>query len=119
MVTFVTGGLIVDMSLERLDTHNLIKTEITVVLASLIKKQNSGYYCSDRVLLSNLAAHLSTEPDSMFVSRESLKNKRAEFVPLTVRKQDSMEVLGSPDWVLEIVSPSSIKKDKVLLRKAY
>jgi Uma2 family endonuclease len=28
-------------------------------------------------------------------------------------------VLGSPDWILEVVSPSSMRKDKVILRDAY
>jgi Uma2 family endonuclease len=34
-------------------------------------------------------------------------------------RDSSVEIVGSPDWVMEIVSPRSIKKDKVLLREAY
>jgi Uma2 family endonuclease len=30
-----------------------------------------------------------------------------------------LELEGTPDMVLEVVSPSSVKKDKVLLRQAY
>jgi Uma2 family endonuclease len=35
------------------------------------------------------------------------------------KKQRAMEIEGSPDWVLEIVSDSSVAKDMRDLRQAY
>jgi Uma2 family endonuclease len=36
-----------------------------------------------------------------------------------VKGKDYIEFEGSPDWVLEIVSPSSVFKDTVKLRERY
>jgi Uma2 family endonuclease len=36
-----------------------------------------------------------------------------------MRADDSLEVIGSPDMVLEVVSPSSRQKDTVILRDLY
>jgi Uma2 family endonuclease len=41
------------------------------------------------------------------------------FIPEVGRPQSSKEIVGAVDWVLEIVSPSSSRKDKKLLREAY
>lgn len=118
-LSFVNGEFLIDMSLERIDTHNFLKTEISTVIAALIKREKKGYFFSDRTLLSNLDATISTEPDAMFISRDSLSRGRAQFPPHGDRPQEAMELEGTPDWVLEIVSPSSKNKDKVLLREAY
>ncbi|QEG36657.1 Uma2 family endonuclease [Bythopirellula goksoeyrii] len=118
-LSFVNGDFLIDMSPERIDTHNFLKTEITTVIAMLVKQGKKGYFFSDRTLLSNLGATISTEPDAMFISRDSLSRGRAQFTPHGDRPQEAMELVGTPDWVLEIVSISSKKKDKVLLREAY
>jgi Uma2 family endonuclease len=123
---YLGGELWVDLSMERL-IHNLIKTAVNCVLASLAKGEVSrvlaalakmerlGLYLGDGMLLTNPDAELSTAPDGMFISTASLEKKRAQL-----RKGlDSLEVLGSPDMVLEVISPTSVKKDKVLLRRLY
>lgn len=122
--TYVAGELLIDelmidMSPERLDTHNLLKTEIVRVIANLLHENPFGLLCNDRILFSNFEAKISTEPDAMFVSRDSIRSGKAGFVPLSDRKQDTKELLGTPDWILEIVSPSSIKKDNQVLRQSY
>lgn len=118
-LSFVNGDFLIDTSPERIDTHNFLKAEISAVLAVFIKQAKLGYFFADRTLLSNLVATISTEPDAMFISRESLSRGRAIFSPHGDRPQEATELVGTPDWVLEIVSPSSKKKDKVLLRNAY
>ena len=40
-------------------------------------------------------------------------------MPAKGHPEGGKEMLGTPDWVLEIISPSSIKKDTQLLRNAY
>jgi Uma2 family endonuclease len=118
-LSFANGEIHIDMSPERFDTHNLLRTEISRVLANLLHENPFGLLCNDRILFSNSDANLSTEPDAMFVRRETIRSGRAEFASLSARPQDTKELLGSPDWVLEIVSPSSIEKDNQVLRESY
>lgn len=118
-LTFLAGELIVDMSPEYFDTHNFIKTEVTSVIHQLVKQQQSGRVFSDRTLFTNLDAGVSTEPDALFVSHESMRSGWCRREPSATRPGDSMELVGAPDWVLEIVSRSSLRKDKKLLRDAY
>jgi Uma2 family endonuclease len=59
------------------------------------------------------------DPIHAFVSYESIRSARVEFPPLKGDPRAGMEIVGTVDWVLEVVSTSSIKKDKTLLRKAY
>lgn len=108
------GQLYVDPSMERA-AHNLLKSEFTAVLAPLVKGTRAGYFFGDRMLLTNLEVGLSTEPDGMFVSYAAIKQERAtlELGP------DTLEVEGSPDMVLEVVSPTSVEKDTVVLRDLY
>jgi Uma2 family endonuclease len=116
---FVNGEILIDMSPERIDTHSFVKLQVSTVLALLIKTIRTGYVLPDRTLLSNEQAGVSTEPDAMFVSRDSLSKGFAQFVPGGANPLGAQEVVGRPDWVLEVLSPSSRKKDKVLLRKGY
>ncbi|MEX2025817.1 MAG: Uma2 family endonuclease, partial [Pirellulaceae bacterium] len=55
------------------------------------------------------------EPDGMFVSQAAMKSKRVWFE----EGAESLEVIGTPDMVLEVVSSHTVKKDTVVLRKLY
>jgi len=119
-ITFVAGGLIVDMSPESFEKHSDIKTEISRVLSNLVREQNVGRLHIDGVLITNVPAGVSNEPDILYLAKETVLSGRAKLTPVVeLSQQSSKEVVGSVDWVLEIVSPSSVKKDKVLLREAY
>jgi Uma2 family endonuclease len=118
-ITFVAGGVIVDMSPESLEEHSEIKTEICRVLSGLVRDQNLGRLHIDGAMITNVPAGVSNEPDALFLSRETMKSDRVSLTPAKNRPQSSLEIVGTVDWVLEIVSPSSVRKDKVLLRKAY
>lgn len=118
-ITYVAGGIIVDMSPESLENHSEIKSEISRVLLNLVREENLGRLHIDGVLVSNEEADVSNEPDILFLSKQTLKSGRATLTPTVGDPQSSKEIVGTVDWVLEIVSPSSIKKDKVLLREAY
>jgi Uma2 family endonuclease len=111
---YLDGDLWVDPSMEKL-SHNQIKTEISNVLGPLTKGSKGGLYVGDRMLLTNVQAGLSTEPDGMFVSYETLKSGRAVFEDA----EESLEAVGIPDMVLEVVSGTSLKKDTVVLRELY
>jgi Uma2 family endonuclease len=118
-VAFVNNGVLVDMSPEASESHNVLKGEISRVIGNLNVELDLGRQFFDRMLLSNLTAGLSTEPDGMFVLWQTFECGKAEFRPAANRQDDFVELIGSPDWVMEIVSPSSIEKDSRLLREAY
>ncbi len=118
-IAYVAGGLIVDISPESLENHSDIKSEISRVLLNLVRQQNLGRLHIDGALVTNQEAGISNEPDILYLSKQTLKSGRVRLTPVVDNPQSSKEIVGTVDWVLEIVSPSSIKKDKVLLREAY
>src|SRR5262249_2854101 len=68
-------------------------------------------------LLSNEAADISGKPDGMFLANATLESGRVRLVE--GMEVGFLEVEGSPDMVLEVISPTSVHKDKVTLRQAY
>jgi len=118
-ICFVAGGLIVDMSPESLEYHSDLKSEFSRVLLNLVREQNLGRLHIDGALVTNEKAGVSNEPDILFLSKKTLSSERIKLTSVVDKPDSSKEIVGSVDWVLEIVSPSSIRKDKVLLRKAY
>src|SRR5262245_9829515 len=98
------GKLWVDLSMENI-AHNKAKTKIGSVLCLLVEKAGKGSFLGDGMLLTNVGAELSTEPDGMFYSDETVRAGR-------IREEHgaaSVEVEGSPDMVLEVVSPRSVR----------
>ena len=79
-VSYLSGEVWVDMSKEQF-THNQVKGEIASVLTRLCKQTPAGRYFSDGYLLSNPTADLSTNPDGMFASAESLRTGRVRLIP--------------------------------------
>lgn len=112
--SYLNGELWADPSMKRL-IHSFIKTEVTTVLSVLVKQTRSGRFLSDRIFLTNDVAGLSTEPDGMFISFETHKSALVQLK----EGLESIEVEGSPDMTLEIVSPTSVKKDTEVLRELY
>lgn len=117
-ISLIQGEVLVDMTPERLGSHNKVKTHITSVLSAWVDSLDSGDVFGEGVWLTNGDAGLSTEPDATFVSNEAWKLGRVEIVARE-NEDDGIELRGTPDWILEIVSPSSIHKDTQLLLEAY
>jgi len=117
--SFINQGILIDMSPEELETHNKVKTKTVSALDSLNERLDLGELFSDGTLLTNIAAGLSTEPDGTFVSWASFESGRVRLVPRKDRPGQFMELSGTPDWVLEVVSRSSVTKDTVQLRELY
>jgi Uma2 family endonuclease len=103
--------------MEQLFTHNRVKTRVTSVLDQLIGKEDLGYFFSDRALLSNTVAGLSTEPDAFFVCYDAVERGRVRWVEGA--SEGHVEVEGSPDLVVEVVSAGSVEKDTVDLPVLY
>jgi Uma2 family endonuclease len=118
-VTYLQGEVIVDTSKEDMEDHVDPKGEIIGVLRPLCKKLKIGKFYPDGLLVTNPEAGVSNNPDSLFFSYASLEAGRVRPVPKKRTEDKYRELEGSPDWVLEIVSDSSVNKDLVRLREAY
>lgn len=114
--SFLNGEMWIDMSPEELLTHNMVKGEYDSVLNGLVKKLRLGLFFHDRTLITHVVAGLSTEPDGCFVSYRTLRSGRIRLVEGT---EGYVEMEGTPDMALEVVSASSVKKDTVVMRELY
>ncbi len=114
--SFLGNEVWVDRSPEQLYSHNGVKGEVASVLTLLLKDLRLGRFFHDRVLVTNAGAGLSTEPDGTFVSFDTFRSKRVRRVR---GSEGYMEIVGSPDMTLEVVSSSSVQKDTVVLRELY
>ncbi len=115
-VTFLNGEVYLDMSKEEIRTHALVKTEVTRVLANLIQELDLGDLYINGVLVTNIEAKVSNNPDAVAVFWPSLESGQVRYLS---RNNREMEIVGTPDWVLEIVSDSSVVKDTQQLRQTY
>ena len=105
------------MSKEQIFTHNQVKAKFGIVLAQLAKANRYGLYFPDGVYLSNEIANLSCRPDGCYVSRRSLRLDRVRLEEGA--EEGYVELMGTPDMALEVMSPSSVRKDTVRLRELY
>jgi Uma2 family endonuclease len=117
-VAFLQGEVWIDMSPEDFQSHTKVKTNVASVLDAIVSKLGVGDLYGDGGLITNDEAGLSTVPDALFVSYRTLKSGRAEYVARGAGR-GRIELRGSPDWVLEVVSPTSERKDLELLPDAY
>jgi Uma2 family endonuclease len=116
-ICYFCGEVWVDMSKEQVFSHNQVKNEFNLVIGGLVKSGRLGRYFPDGVLLSNADADLSSTPDGTFVSHEGLRRERVRLVEGA--NEGFVELEGTPDMVLEVVSASSVEKDTVILRDLY
>jgi Uma2 family endonuclease len=107
------------VSPEELESHNKVKTTTVSSIDSLNAELDLGELFSDRTLVTNFATGLSTEPDATFVSWASFEANRVRLVPRKNRPEQYIELEGTPDWVMEVVSQSSVQKDTQELRDLY
>jgi Uma2 family endonuclease len=117
--TYVDGEIWLSMSPESLETHNKVKGEFTSALLRLIRDRDIGEGYCDRALFSNVPAKVSTEPDLLFVSWATSEAGRVTLSRRKERQEEFIEIVGTPDMVLEVLSDSSVRKDRVRLKEAY
>lgn len=116
-VSYLNGDIWVEPDMEELITHNRVRTAYTVSIVNSLATPPQGSFVSDRMLLTNQPANLSTEPDGLFYLWSTMSEGRLRMVPGA--KRGFMELEGSPDMIMEILSDSSQRKDKELLRDLY
>ncbi len=107
---YIRGRVWID-DMEEIFSHNGVKLAITMTLGMIVRTEKLGRFFPDGVLLSNEAADVRNEPDAMFVSAESLKSRRVTFKAGSHSGAHATVLVGSPDLVVEVVSPSSVDKD--------
>lgn len=114
-VTFLQGDLVIDMTEESLQTHVAVKGAVYATLFPMVTEDDGEFY-THGVLITNEEADVSNNPDGVAVLPATLKSRRVRFLR---RKGMEMAIEGSPDWIMEIVSESSVRKDTKELRTAY
>ena len=115
--SFLKGALWVDRTMEQLFTHNRVKGQYSTILNLLTDAAKNGYFFFDRTLLSHPEAGLSTEPDGLFFTYDALNSGRIRLIEGVT--QGYVELEGTPDMILEVVSESSVKKDMEVLKELY
>lgn len=117
-IDYLAGTVDVDLSAEELQSHGALKVKLVARISQIIEEDDRGQVFTDRTRLSSQDASLSCEPDILFVSFESLQSGRCRY--LAGSKSDRLvEVEGSVDLVVEIVSDSSAGKDTRRLPPLY
>jgi len=64
--SYLGKHLFIDMSPQEIETHGKVIREVFYTLLALNKKKKRGEFFSDRTLLTNEEADLSSEPDGAF-----------------------------------------------------
>ena len=119
-IDYIDGQIEVDMSPEELFCHGTLKTELVRALGTLVKASSKGYVFTDSTRVSSPSGQLSVEPDIVYVSRDSIAQGRAKWVPKASKEAGRfVEIEGAPDLVVEIVSDSSARKNTRRLPSAY
>jgi Uma2 family endonuclease len=116
---FLGEEVFLDMSPEEIETHIKLKGEIQRTIGTLTEKLDLGEVLGDGTLVKNAAAGLSNEPDGTLVKWETSESGRVRFVPRMDDLGHCMQLEGTPDWVLEVVSKWSVQKDYHKLRQRY
>ena len=117
-ICYLAGELDIDMGHEQIDTHVALKTAIARFLSVLSEEIHQGEFFGDGCRVVSEAGDISAEPDGCYVTKEAVDEGRVELQP----SRDGVgvaEFVGAPDMVLEIVSPSSVRKDTKLLPDLY
>jgi Uma2 family endonuclease len=115
-VSFLDGTIFVDPTMEELFTHNQVKGAYAYTIMSVMGPSPNGIYVGDRMLLTNAAANLSTEPDGLFAFWETIRSNRLQMIE---GAEGYIELFGTPDMTLEVVSKHSIRKDTKRLHELY
>ena len=116
-ISWLDGELWIDASMEELFSHNQVKLAYTFTLTGLVQELSLGRFVGDRMRLTHPAADLSVEPDGLFFGWDTVREGRLRFIEGA--NGGYMELEGTPDMVLEILSRSSVAKDTRILRELY
>src|SRR5437868_9310737 len=80
-VSYIAGGIFVDMSPGRIGSHGGVKTAIVMVLHGLVRRARTGTVNVGDVLVSSGPGSLSSQPDAVYVSYGSIQTGRVRMTP--------------------------------------
>jgi Uma2 family endonuclease len=117
-VGFINGAPWVETMPERAFAHNKIKVLLARVLDGLVVENKLGVYFGDGMTFTSESSEFTSVPDGIFVSQETIDAGRVQLVGGAKSRQDT-ELVGTPDLVIEVVSPTSVDKDTEWLMSKY
>src|SRR5262249_21152800 len=88
-------------------------------VGNLNEELDKGELYPDGAMLTNLDTRLATVADGTFITWETSSSGRTILIPRKDCQGEYIEIQGSPDWVLEVVSNWSVEKDTVELPVTY
>lgn len=119
-IDFVDGLIEVTMSPEDVSTHGSPKSAIHAAVFAEVRRRDLGEVWVDRTRLVHEKVGLSCEPDVLFLRWETLESGKAKLVPRTNAAEGRwIEIEGTADLVVEVVSDASVAKDTGRLRALY
>jgi Uma2 family endonuclease len=116
-VWWLKGEVWIDTSKEDIFSHLVVKNAYAYTLTGIAENEQFGLLIPDGLLLSNFAGDISGNPDGTFITNSTLLSDRVRLIE--GKRGGYVEIQGSPDMVLEVVSRRSLKKDLDILRQAY
>jgi Uma2 family endonuclease len=115
-IHYIRGDIYLDMTRESIQTHVLVKTAVVGALFKIMEDEDLGEFYGEGIMLTNKAARVSTNPDAAAVMWATIESNRVRYF---TKDDKELELQGTPDWVMEVVSDSSVQKDTKRLRRAY
>lgn len=118
-IDWVGSQIEVDTSPEDLFTHGTLKTAVVASLWPLAQPKGYNLF-TGRTRISSIAGDVSAEPDVVAVSDAAIDTDRVRLTPKAGGEAGRfVELEGGPELVVEIVSDSSVGKDRRRLPPAY
>src|SRR5437762_7805715 len=99
-VMFRNGEIYLYMPKEDVFTHAAVKTAVAGPVFNLNQELDLGDFYINGVLVTNVAAAVSNNPDMVGILWESLDSGKVRYV--TNKKDRTVEIEGTADWLLEI-----------------
>lgn len=115
--SYFQGEIWVDLSPEQLYTHNQVKLAYSFGLGGVLRDDPLGRYFPDGARLSIPLIDFSTVPDGVFCLFDSLESGRVRRIEGATTGYIELE--GTPDMTLEVISDTSVHKDTEVLFELY
>lgn len=116
-IDYLRDMVSLDFVAEEMNVHGRLKAAVAHGLMALIDDRGRGSTFIDRMRVAHTGAKISVEPDVLVVLHESEAAGRIR--PEANDRGEQLELVGTPDLVVECVSRTSVKKDTTLLRHHY
>ncbi|HQR09244.1 MAG TPA: Uma2 family endonuclease [Gemmatales bacterium] len=113
-VIYYDGNVWIDPSSQQV-LHCHVNSSLAAAIGGWTKHQPIGMTLCDGLRFTNQDADLSTEPDVLFFTEAGLISGKVKLMD----GDASLEIEGSPEIIVEVISPTSAKKDEKTLREKY